>query len=475
MFGTVLAIWGTHVLVSLVPAGVDLPRTREIGVSARMLGFSIAVTSAAAIVLGLIPLMGSAHPTAQALRDTSRSSSASRGRNFMGSMLIVSEVALAVVLLAGAGLLSRSFWELLRVAPGFESRQVLTLRVTLPALKYDTDEKIRGFSRDLFERLERLPGVRAVGSISYLPMSNFGAADHFVIQGHPPIPPDGDRPSSWTNTVGGGYFDAMRVPLIRGRLPNSGDTEKTAGAFVIDEHLARRYWPNEDPIGARLIWQRNDGTVKSAGEVIGVVGGVRWAGRANSAQATTYFWLPQSPDRELNIVVRTGGELQRIASLAATQVREIDPNQPVGEIRAMDDFVSADLARPRFTMLLLTAFASAALVLAAIGLYGVIAFWVTQRTREIGVRVALGAEYKDVLTLVMKRGTALITVGLCAGIAATLAFGRVVSGLLYGIKPTDPATLLVSALVLAGVALLATYLPARRAARVDPLVALRYE
>jgi predicted lysophospholipase L1 biosynthesis ABC-type transport system permease subunit len=209
--------------------------------------------------------------------------------------------------------------------------------------------------------------------------------------------------------------------------------------------------------------------------VIGVVGSVRWAGRANSPQATTYFWLPQNPERELNLIVRSDGEPLQLAALVAAQVREIDPNQPVGHVRAMDEFVSDDLARPRFTMLLLSAFASAALVLAAIGLYGVIAFWVTQRTREIGVRVALGAEYGDVLKLIVKRGSLLIAGGAVAGIAATLALGRVLSGLLYGIKPADPVALVASIVVLAGVGLLATYIPARRAARVDPLVALRYE
>jgi predicted permease len=262
--------------------------------------------------------------------------------------------------------------------------------------------------------------------------------------------------------------------LIRGRLPNKSDTERTQAVFVIDEHLARRYWPNEDAIGARLIW-RKDGAIELAGEVIGIVGGVRWAGRENSAQPTTYFWFPQKPARELSIAARVDGDPRRLAPLIAAQVREIDPNQPVGAVQAMDDYAAADLAQPRFTMQLLTAFASAALLLAAIGLYGVIAFWVTQRTREIGVRVALGAEDRDVLKLVMWRGALLILAGLTIGLAATLAFGRVLAGLLYGIKPNDGATLAAAALLLAAVAMLASYMPARRAARIDPLVALRCE
>jgi predicted permease len=469
----VLAIWGTDVLVSLVPAGLDLPRTREIGVSARMLLFALLVTSLTAMLLGLVPTLGSPRSAAAALPETARGSSGSLRRSYAGSALIVSEVALALVLLAGAGLLSRSFWELARVAPGFQSARVMTLRVTLPASKYDTDEKIRGFSRDLFERIERLPGMQAVGSVGYLPMSNIGIGDDFEIVGRPPVAPDGDRPTSWISTVGGRYFEAMRIRLIRGRFPRNSDTEKTQAVFVIDEELARKYWAGQDPIGARLIW-REKGQAKLAGEVIGIVGGVRWAGRVNSAQPTAYFWFPQDPGREINIAARAEGDPTRLAALIAAQVREIDPNQPLGEVRAMEDFVSADLARPRFTMLLLSAFASAAMLLAAIGLYGVIAFWVTQRTREIGVRVALGAEYRDVLTLVMWRGVVLIGTGIIIGVAATLALGRVVSGLLYGIKPTDPPTLVTAALVLAGVALVATYVPARRAARLDPTQALRY-
>jgi putative ABC transport system permease protein len=470
---TILAVWATDLLVSLVPAGLDLPRTREIGVSARMLSFAMLVTTLTAMLLGLIPSFSTARSTAMALREAARGSSATRGGHYVGSFLVVSEVALALVLLAGAGLLSRSFWELARVDPGFQPGQVITMRVALPASKYDSDERIRGFGRDLFERIERLHGVQAVGSVGYLPMSNIGIGDSFEIEGRPVARPE-DRPSSWISVVGGRYFEAMRIPLIRGRFPRDTDTERTQPVFVIDEVLARRYWPNADPVGARLIWRR-DGAVRLAGQVIGVVGGVRWIGRSASAQPTTYFWFPQDPERELNIAARTDRDPEQLASLIAAQVREIDPNQPVGQVRAMDELVSADLARPRFTMLLLGTFACAALFIAVLGLYSVIAFWVTQRTREIGVRVALGAQYGDVLTLVMRRGALLIGAGLAIGAAATLALGRAVSGLLYGIKPTDPPTFLAAALVLAGVAMLATYVPARRAARVDPLVALKYE
>ena len=467
----VLAMWGTGVLVSLVPPGMDLPRTREIGASARMFSFAMLVTTFTAVLLGVVPSFTSARSSAGALREAGRGASMSRGRHLAGSALIVSEMALALVLVAGAGLLIRSFRELARVEPGFRSEQVITLRVALPPSTYDTDERIRRFGNDLIERIEHLPGMRDVGTVGYLPMSNFGTAEFFEIEGRAPKDPQ-DRASSWISIAGGRYFEAMRIPLVRGRLPGPMDTERTRPVFVIDEQLARKYWPNGDAIGARLIWRR-DGEVRLAGDVIGIVGGVRWAGRGASAQPTAYFWFPQRPEREINIAARTDADPAQLAAAIAAEVRAIDPNQPVGQVRAMDEFVSADLARPRFTTLLLAVFATTALLLAAIGLYGVIAFWVTQRTREIGVRVALGAQCGDVLKLVMLHGLSLSAVGIAIGLAVTLGLGRGVSALLYGIKPTDPATLAAAALVLACIAMAATYLPARRAALVDPLDALK--
>ena len=472
--GTMLATWGTALLVSTLPAGLDLPRTGEIHVDLRVLAFASLLTISTAVLFGLVPSIHSARwAPHDALRDAARGSSSGRRRNRLEGTLIVWEVALALILLAGAGLLGRSFRELSRVDPGFRADQVLTMRTTLPASRYDTDDRIRVFTRALVERVQSLPGVRAAGVANYLPMTLTGNAEFFEIEGRP-APQGGERPSSWTSVVGGDYFQAMGIPLRRGRLPGAGDTEKTRPVFVIDEELARRFWPDKDPVGAHLIWGRGGGR-KLSGEIVGVVGSVHWIGMATRPQATTYFWFPQNPGRQLSIVVRTTGDPAAIARVLAAQVREIDPSQPVAEIRAMRDYVSADLAQPRFTMLLLGTFAAAALVLAAIGLYGVIAFSVAQRTREIGVRVALGAQHRDVLRLVMRRGFLLTGTGLAIGIGGTIALGRLVAGLLYGVRPADPTTLLAVALFLAAVAGLATYLPARRATRVDPMVALRAE
>jgi putative ABC transport system permease protein len=265
----------------------------------------------------------------------------------------------------------------------------------------------------------------------------------------------------------------MGIPLLRGRLPTGADTEATGPVLVIDEKLAERYWPGESPIGAHVTWERAGARI--SGEIVGVVGSVRFGGLAWSPQAITYFWFPQSPDRQLTIVVRALGDPAVITAAIAAQVRSIDPNQPVAAIRPMQDFVLDDLAQPRFTMVLLGTFAVTALLLATLGIYGVIAFQVTQRTHEIGVRMALGARRRDVLRLVMWRGMMLAGSGLAIGIGAALVLGRAVASLLYGVTPTDAATLTGVTAFLAAVAMVATYVPARHAARVNPLEALRYD
>ena len=468
--GLLLAAWGTDLLVSAIPPGLELPRAGEIHVDLRVLMFAVMVSLLAAVFFALVPAVSSARSAHLALGNALHGPSALRSRNVLGGTLIIPEVALALVLLAAAGLLGRSFWKLTRVEPGFEPERVLTMRITLPASRYDTEERIRSFSRELLARAGRVPGVRAIGLANYLPLSGVGEGAPFEIEGRSVERPE-ERPGSWVSVVGGRYFEAMGIRLLRGRLPGEADTEVTEPVFVIDEALAHRLWPNEDPIGERLIWRRG-GRERLSGEIIGVVGSVRWAAMAADPIPTTYFWFPQDPRRELTIVARTDRDPAALAGVISAKVRGIDPNQPAGEIRAMQDLVSADLARARFTMLLLGGFAAAALFLAGIGLYGVIAFWVTQRTREVGIRVALGAQHGDVLQLVMHRGILLTGTGLAIGIAAALGLGRLVSGVLYDVTPADPASLLAAALFLTAVALVAMYLPARRATRVDPIVAL---
>jgi putative ABC transport system permease protein len=491
VIGVLVARWTIQILIPRIPAGFELPRAGAIDVDGRVVAFTFFVTILTAILFGLAPSLGSARMAPQStLGGVTRGSSVGRHWNRLGGALIISQVALATVLLATAGLLVRSFWTLSRVDPGFRTDQVLTLRTTLPASKYATEDRVRSFGMALLERIEKLPRVLHVGSVGYLPMSRFGGAATFKIQGRP----DGrleDQPVSWVSVVGGRYFEAMGIPLVRGRFFTDADTEKTEPVFVIDEQLARRYWPDQNPIGARITWDADlepqitgigsetsslkDEGKELTGEVIGIVGRVRWGGMAVDPQPTVYWWFRQASARQLVIVTRTMGDPVALAPTIANQVKELDPNQPVADIRALQDFVSADLAQPRFTALLLGGFAAAALLLAAIGLYGIIAFNVAQRFRELGVRVALGAQHADVLRLIMQRGMILTAAGLFIGIALALGLGSAISGLLYGVAPYDPATLAGVVLFLFVVTVFASYLPARRAARVDPLVALRSE
>jgi predicted permease len=303
-------------------------------------------------------------------------------------------------------------------------------------------------------------------------MSRFGIANRFEIHGRPEERID-DQKFSWVGIVGGRYFEAMGIPLLRGRFPGDADTEATEPVFVIDEALAQRYWPDTDPVGTRLTWPSESRTL--SGPIIGVVRSVRWEAMSADPPASAYWWFPHAPGREFTVVARTDGDSTAIAGLLAVTVREIDPNQPVAEIRTMEDVVSADLARPRFTMILLGSFAAAALLLAAIGLYGVIAFAVAQRTREIGIRCALGAQPADVFRMVLQRGLMLVAAGLAIGVMASLALGRVVAGLLYEVSPQDPLTLLSVAALLSGISIAAMCPPARRATRIDPLAAIRTE
>jgi predicted permease len=491
IIGVLAARWTIHSVIPRLPAGFELPRAGQIDVDAKVLAFAFFVTILTAILFGLVPSLTSARMAPQpALSQVTRGSSMGRHWNRLGNALIIWQVALATVLLVTAGLLGRSFWRLSRVDPGFRTEQILTLRTTLPASKYATEDRVRAFGAALLERIENLPGVWRVGSVGYLPMSRFGAAAPFKIQGRS----DGRveaQPSSWISVVGGRYFEAMGIPLVRGRFFSEADTNRTEPVYIIDELLARRYWPDQDPIGARITWSKklkelvggvemeksgpgNEGE-ELTGEVIGIVGSVRWAGMASDPQATTYWWFPQVSSRQLTIVTRTIGDPIPMARTIANQIGELDPNQPVAEIRPLRDFVSTDLGRPRFTTLILGGFAAAAMLLAAIGLYGVIAFDVAQRVRELGVRMALGAQRVDVLRLIMRRGMLLTGTGLVIGTALALGLGSVMAGLLYGVTPRDPPTLAAVAGFLLFVAALATYLPARRAARVDPLVTLRSE
>jgi putative ABC transport system permease protein len=473
LLGIACAAFWTEVIVAAIPPGFDLPRAGNVSVNLRALAFSAGVAFSASVFFGTVPALVSARFEAAGLRAAvGQSSTLGRRQSMVGALLIVSEVTLAFVLLADAGMLVRTYLALAGVEPGFEARQVVTLRTTLSASSYPTDERMRGFQRRLLERLGGVAEISAVGTASYLPMSNVGAAWRFEVAGRPETSID-DQHFALVSVVGGDYFTAMGIPLVRGRLPENADTEQTEPVFVVDEALARRHWPGGNPVGAHLTWRRDGRELE--GKIIGVVGSVRWFGLAQDAPAGAYWWFPNAPGRDLTIVARTVGAPAAVARTIAAHLKAVDPNQPVAFVRTLEDLVWADLAAPRFTMAVLMAFSIAAVLLAAIGLYGVVAHWTAARTRDIGVRMALGANRADVLGLVMRQSLLLVGAGLTFGAIGALASGRLLAGAVVGVAGFDVLTLTATAVALAGTAAVAAYLPARRAALINPLVAIRTE
>jgi predicted permease len=471
--GLLLALWLTALLASVLPGALVLPRGRQAGIDLRVLAFGGAATALTTLLFGLIPAWTAARSAPRAALQAGRGAVSGFQDRRLNDLLIVSEIALAMLLLTGAGLVGRSLQALTRVDPGFRPESALTLRTSLSDARYDDTARVRAFGRDVVDRVARLPGVAAVGSANYLPLSRIGAGGPFVIESRP-TPAPGEAPGSWMTIVGGRYFDAMGIPVLRGRVFSETDTENALPVFVIDETLARRYWPDGDAVGARLTWREDDDTA-TTGEVVGVVKSVRYTGLSNDPQGTTYFWFPQRPEREMSLIVRTAGDPLAVAGAVRAEVHAIDAQQPVSDMRPLASLVAGDLSQPRVTTMLLGGFAAVALALAALGLYAMLAFGVARRTREIGVRMALGAAPGDVTSLVVRRGVGLVAIGLVLGTAAALAAGRVGSSLLFGVTPADPVTLTAGAVLLALAAALATAIPARRATRVDPVVALRTE
>jgi putative ABC transport system permease protein len=470
--GLLLAVWGTDLLVAISPD--NIPRFAEIKLDNRVLGFTAGIALVTGILFGLAPaLHASKLNLNEILKEGGRSATAGLRRQRVRSLLVISEVAIALVLLIGAGLLIKSFLRLQQVDPGFNPDNVLTAGIPLPRTKYLEPPKRIAFYEALFSRIAALPGVQAVGAVSELPIEG-GSQTYFIVEDRP-IPPREEMPLTEYSLVSTGYFKALGLRLLKGREFDERDVRDAPFACIIDENFAEQYWPGQDPIGKRLKYGGADpGNPWST--VVGVVANVRYQGLDQESPRVQLF-LPygQATFLGASLVIRTAGDPSSLASAVRNEVLAIDADLPVFEIRTMNEVLKESVATRRLYMTLLGIFAGVAMVLAAIGLYGVMAYSVTQRTHEIGIRMALGARQRDVLRLVVGQGLVLALEGVVIGLIAAFALTRLMSSLLFAVSATDLSTFVVIALILTGVALGATFIPARRATKVDPMVALRYE
>ena len=470
--GAAFAIGATRVLLAIGPDSI--PRRAEIGVDGAALAFTLVVSLACGLVFGLVPALKTTKPDAQsALRAGAVGVAGRASRHQLQQGLAATQVAMALVLVVGAGLLLNSFVRLLAVDPGFHPEQVLAARISLPMSRYQQPVASRQFFTDVTRRVAGLPGIRAAGATFSLPLSQSNASRTFVVEGRGTLP--GEEPVAGNVLVSGQYHQAMGISILRGRGFLDSDDADAPLVTVINETMAQRVWPNEDPIGRRIKLGGADRD-NPWWTVVGIAGDVR---RQQLGEGPgPEFYQPHAQvrwGRAMFIVARTDGDPLDHAAAIRRQIHEIDGNLPVTDMSTMTQLLSDSVAEPRFRTFVVASFAVVAGLLALVGIYGVMAFTVSERTREIGVRMALGAARRDVLREVMNRGMRLTAVGLAVGLTAALGVTRVLSALLFGVTPSDPWTYVAGALVMAAVAGLACYLPARRASRVDPLVAMRNE
>jgi putative ABC transport system permease protein len=467
--GLLLAVWGAELVRRLNP--VDFPRINEVSLDGRVLGFSLLVSLLTGLLFGLAPALQLPRQALyETLKDGGRATAGVR-RVWLRQSLVVSEVALTLVLLIGAGLLANSFLRLMQLKRGFDPTDVLTVSLNLPSSKYLTGAQQTAILKQILEHVSAAPGVRSAGLISVLPFTG-GPATDFVIEGRPPVEAN-QEPVADIRICDADYFRTLGIALRAGRPFTARDAAEAPRVLLINEEMARRYWPGESPLGQRLTMK--DWGPPLTGEIVGVVDDVKADSLDSETRPMIYWPYPQFPGVFNNLVIRTTGEASGVVAAVKSQVWLVDHEQPLSKIQSMEEVIAGSVAPRRFNMLLLGVFAALALTLAAIGLYGVISYTVAQRTHEIGVRMALGAQPGDVLRLFIIQGGSLALIGVGAGLLAALALTRLMSSLLYGVSATDPLTFMLIPLLLTLVALLACYLPARRASKVDPLVALRYE
>src|SRR5215475_5226543 len=468
--GLTLAWWGTDLLVSLAPP--DLLNLSQVKINASVLGFTLGISLLTGVIFGLAPAFDATRfNLSESLKEGGKSAGGMRAQRLRNS-LVVLEVALAFVLLVGAGLLIRSFARLQGVNPGFNAQNVLTMGVSLPISKYDNDQKRVNFIRQAIAEMRALPGVESAGAVNSLPFASFHSGTSVDIEGRP-ILPVVQKLKTGVMVTDANYFRVMQIPLKRGRLFTDQEAAEMRHVVVINETFARQHFPNEDPLGKHVtIYMKAD---NRPCEIIGVVGDSKHLNLDAEVRPMSYWPHPELASSGMTFVIRTRGDAASVTSAARNVIRELDPEQPVADVRTMESLIGTSMARARFNTLLLTIFAVVASLLAGVGIYGVMAYSVAQRTREIGVRMALGARANDVLKLVVRRGMTLSLAGVAIGAAASFALTRLMETMLFNVSATDPLTFAGIPLLLIFVALLACLIPARRAAKVDPMVALRYE
>jgi putative ABC transport system permease protein len=471
--GALVATWGVKLLLTLNP--IALPRYNKIGVDSTVLLFTLAASVITGIVFGLAPAWRMFKFDLNSVLKEGGRGTVDTSQHRLSSALVSLEIATAFVLLIGAGLLIRSFARLVDVNPGFETQHTLTMQVGLPNASYGEPQKRIGFVQQLEANLKGIPDVTSVGIVTRLPLLSAlnNVTTFLTIEGRQMQP--GERPEIDFRRASTGYFEAMNIPLIAGRLVTEQDVTNNTHSVVINEAMAKRFWPGEDPIGKHISTATATGQQTQWQTIVGIVGNVRHLGLDTEPRPELYYHSNTSPPFGPVLVIRSKGDPKALISLARAKVRELDGDVPVSNVNTMDQLVAQSVAQRRFGMFLLTGFAALALLLAAIGIYGVISYSVAQRTQEIGVRMALGARTADVLKLVMTNGLKLAAMGLAIGLVGAFLLTRLMARLLFHVGPTDAVTFASVSVGLLLVAFLACYLPARRATKVDPLVALRCE
>jgi ABC-type antimicrobial peptide transport system permease subunit len=470
--GLLLAVWGNSLLVSLIPR--EVPRIDDVTLDGRILLFTFAISIVTGLMFGLVPaLQASRFDLNHSLKEGGRDTASGAGQNRLRGLLVVSQVAIALVLLIGAALLMKSFTRLLNVQPGFNPDQVLTLELQVadlaPSRYENKDEQVKFFDQ-VIGRLQSLPGVVSAGGVLSLPLSGAFESTDVILEGQP-TGPGIQNPEADYTIVTPTYFSTLQIPLLQGRHFSAQDKRNAPFVIVVNDVLAARVWPGQDPIGKRF----RIGFEKEQREVVGVVGSIKQTTLAAEARPAMYLPHGQSPTNRLTVLVRTSGDPMSLAAAVREQVRAVDKDVPVTHVQTMETVLGASVGQQRFSMLLVGLFAGLALVLSAVGIYGVMAYSVSRRSHEIGVRMALGAGAGQVLKLVLKDGMSLAFAGIAVGLLGAFALTRLMASLLFGIGAKDPMTFASVAVFLAAVALIACYIPARRATKVDPLIALRNE